>query len=340
MGPGDVSLEKDQADRAIKWFANYFNGNVVGPITTHFPAWALPKEIEDVRSGIEQIHRVFSGNIGNLPLSDWLQRLPPQHAGLFKRMVLLYRRHRAAETERLVEKTFHPELTEKIEAERKALDALTGAAMFLEIPEPRLPRLKDFFPVQIVESVSVNQAPFAARQFDEKFRILQSPRLFLQDLAYFREKCEDRETALAIGFVDIDNFKALNTKHGHSKVDRNVLPRFMQAIEAHLFQHGYAYRQGGEEYLLLLPSLSRSLTIQFLDELRLKLAGLAYPDISEKTTVSIGLCVAMPDCPFTDQELRERANRAEQFAKENGKNCIATYRGPRFVDEELEMAKL
>src|SRR5207253_7063836 len=98
-----------------------------------------------------------------------------------------------------------------------------------------------------------------------------------------------------------------------------------QTLEAHVFHHGHAYRQGGEEYLVLLPSLSRALAIRFLDELRCKLAALTYPGIEERTTVSIGLCVVLPDCPLTDRELLQHANRAEQFAKKEGKNRIATF---------------
>jgi GGDEF domain-containing protein len=113
----------------------------------------------------------------------------------------------------------------------------------------------------------------------------------------------------------------------------------MQAVEAHVFHHGYAYRQGGEEYLLLIPSLSKPLCISFLDELRRKLADLKYPDIEGQTTVSIGLCIVEPDCPLTDRELRDRANQAEKFAKEGGRNCIATYKGSRFLQEELEVVR-
>lgn len=100
----------------------------------------------------------------------------------------------------------------------------------------------------------------------------------------------------------------------------------MQTIEAHVYHHGYAYRQGGEEYLILLPSLSRELVLAFLDELRRKLAGLEYPETQEKTTVSIGVCIAPPDCPFTDRELLERANQAKKEAKKT-RNFIVAWQG-------------
>jgi diguanylate cyclase (GGDEF)-like protein len=275
-------------------------------------------------------------------LSGLLEKLTSEDLNLlplFKRIVLLYRRHRAAATERLLEKTFHLELTATLEEEVKALDALTEAEGFLQIAQLRLPRLKDFLPVQYIESTADTHEKLQPRLYDEKFHILQAPSLFLPDMGYFRARCEDRETPLALGFVDIDDFKSLNTRHTETKVDRNILPRFMQTIEAHLFQHGYAYRQGGDEYLILLPSLSRPLSISFLDELRCKLADLSCPDIAERTTVSIGLCIADSSCPLTDRELLGRANRAKQFAKEKGKNRIATYSGPRFLGNELEVVQ-
>ena len=114
---------------------------------------------------------------------------------------------------------------------------------------------------------------------------------------------------------------------------------FMQTIEAHVYHHGFAYRQGGDEYLILLPSLSKSLAIALLDELRCRLAELKYPDIEGSTTASIGVCTVEPDCPLTDRELRERANQAKKFAKDQGKNCIATYDGPRFVPQELRVVR-
>jgi GGDEF domain-containing protein len=109
----------------------------------------------------------------------------------------------------------------------------------------------------------------------------------------------------------------------------------MQTVEAHVFHHGYAYRQGGDEYLLLVPSLSAQLAVQFLDELRRKLAGLSYPEIARKTTVSVGLCIVESNCPLTDRELRDKASQAKQFAKTHGKNCIASYQGRRFSAEDL-----
>ena len=122
-------------------------------------------------------------------------------------------------------------------------------------------------------------------------------------------------------------------------MDRNLLPRFLQAVEAHVYHHGYAYQEGGDEVMILIPSMSRQLSVKFLDELRCKLSALEYQDIKEKTTVSIGVCVVEPDCSLTDRELRDRASLAKQHAKDSGRNRIATYKGPRLIKPELEVVE-
>jgi diguanylate cyclase (GGDEF)-like protein len=209
----------------------------------------------------------------------------------------------------LTEKTFHVELTGTLEHEVKTLDALVNEAWFQQIDSLRLPRLKDFLPVQFIEAAMGNLISLPTRQYDEKFHILQAPALFLPDLAYFRAKCEVRGAPLTIAFMDIDDFKPFNTDHGETKVDRNLLPLFMQTLEAQVYHHGFAYRQGGDEFLILLPSLSKSLAVEFLDELRCKLADIKYRDIEGTTTVSIGVCIADPDCPLTENSATARTRR-------------------------------
>lgn len=327
---------------ALTWFQTDFRERIVFPVESQFPNFSLPAEIRDVLSKTEAILNVLKTAPAEGPAEGVTDRvvgiLTARQSGLpglLKQVILLYRRHRAAHTEALTEKTFHLEMTSALERDVKALDSMVTQDWFLRIEAPRLPKLKDYLPVQFIESSPGRQAALQPRQYDEKFHILQAPQLFLSDQAHFRAQCEDRDTSLAVAFLDIDNFKQFNTEHSETKIDRNLLPRFMQAIEAHVYHHGYAYRQGGDEYLILVPSLGRRLAIDYLDELRRGLSALKYPEIDGSTTVSIGLCVVGPECPLTDRELRERANRAKKFAKEGGKNCIATYREDRFVDEEL-----
>jgi diguanylate cyclase (GGDEF)-like protein len=336
-------VKKALLQNCLSWFQVNFRQSIVSLVETPFPNFALPSEIQSVLERWEQIGQLIEGTPSeSVDLAALFAS--PSAAGvgntpLFKQILLRYRRQQAARTEGYREKTFHAEIIQTLEEAINALDAVVGTDWFQEVEPLRLPRAKDFLPIQYIEQSAMGQSELAPRQYDEKFHILQAPTLFLPDLACFRGKCEVRDAPLTVAFLDIDDFKGFNSAHGETKVDRNLLPRFMQTLEAHVYHHGFAYRQGGDEYLVLLPSLSKALALAFLDELRCKLAALQYPDIGGAPTVSIGMCCAEPDCPLTDRELRDRANHAKKFAKDHGKNRIATYEGPRLVPEDLRVVR-
>ena len=164
-------------------------------------------------------------------------------------------------------------------------------------------------------------------QFDEKFGILQAPAAFLGDLAFYRHECALRSCPVSVAFMDLDDFKKLNTVHKESVVDREILPRLMFAIEAHSFSHGHAYREGGDEYTLLLPNMTEQQANSLLTQLLFKLYRLDFAPfpIGSRITASIGFVTATPDCTLTDSQLVGAANTAEKYAKGEGGRRIATF---------------
>jgi diguanylate cyclase (GGDEF)-like protein len=137
-------------------------------------------------------------------------------------------------------------------------------------------------------------------------------------------------------YLDIDDFKRFNSTYSETIVDVVVLPRFMKALESSTFGKGHAYREGGDEYVLLLPNAGPSV-LQDLDNLRQRVANLAYRGVDLRTQVSIGLCIIGPDCYLTDAEVKQKANLAKEFAKQSGKNCIATYSDESFEADGLSI---
>jgi diguanylate cyclase (GGDEF)-like protein len=335
-------VKKSLLQNCLNWFQPEFRQSIVSLIEIQFPNYALPGEVQSVLDSWVQIRKQVEATAESVDIADFFENQLAARPGdrlLFKQIILRYRRERAAWTEAYREKTFHAGLIQTLDEEINSLDAVVQTDWFEKIEPLYLPRAKDYMALQYIEQSAISRIELAPRQYDEKFHILQAPALFLPDLAYFRARCEIRDAPLTVAFLDIDDFKDFNTAHGATKVDRNLLPRFMQTLEAHVYHHGFAYRQGGDEYLVLLPSLSKELAIAFLDELRHKLAAAKYPEIEGAATVSIGICLADPDCPLTDRELRDRANQAQMFAKARGKNCIAAYDGPRLVPDELRVVR-
>jgi diguanylate cyclase (GGDEF)-like protein len=331
-------LSNDERNRLVwyaEWYLQRFRQEVAAQIQAEFPHIEQLRSIADLEAAVQQLIRVLTGEGDGDPGGAVDDRWNP----LIKRIALAYRLDRATEVEKLRERTGHLEILERLDEVIRPLDQLASRDWFRNaVPFP-VPRLADYLDLESVEKRFSRELRLPEREYDEKFHILQAPSLFLRDLHYYRSKCLLRGTSVAVAFLDIDNFKQrFNSRFGETKVDRNVLPRFMRSLEAHVGFHGHAYRQGGDEYLLVLPGLSTGLAVTFLDELRRKQAELEYPEVQERTTVSIGLCVADPDCPLTDRELREKANQAEGFAKKAGRNCVATYRGKHFEADELYVA--
>ncbi len=83
-----------------------------------------------------------------------------------------------------------------------------------------------------------------------------------------------------------------------------------------------------------LPILPEQEAIEFIDAFRKKIAVLPYHGVGEKITVSIGLVCGDENCYLTSHEIEAKVSKAKAFAKENGKNCIATYRsGARLLED-------
>jgi diguanylate cyclase (GGDEF)-like protein len=142
---------------------------------------------------------------------------------------------------------------------------------------------------------------------------------------------------IAVAYLDIDDFKDFNTRHTETKVDLNLLVPFMEAIEAHVFSHGHAYRFGGDEYLLTLPNQDRGGAVASLRALQARIAAAPYRGMHRAPTVSVGLCLVDVDCFLTDREIQGRANAAKNHAKATEKGRIATFGGILFREADLEL---
>jgi len=243
---------------------------------------------------------------------------------LLKRAVLHQQRRLAEKHEDIRSRTTGVEIRLVLEAELRPVMEFMSADWFITTAPTVMPRLTDFLTLQDAYQVLPESTNPPGSAYDEKFRILQGSAAFLPALKSCRVDGWLRNTNVVVAFVDIDDFKSLNTKYTESAVDREFLPRIMSAIEAHVYSHGWAYRFGGDEYILLLPNLDSAYERHFLCALQRRLGSLEFHHGPERITTSIGVCVIPPDSFLTDREAQEIANTAKQHAKLAGKNCIAT----------------
>ena len=257
-------------------------------------------------------------------------------APLIKRALIANRRAVATRRDEHRELTIDPDLRAAIDAQVDPLDRLLQKADIVDVQPAHIPHLTDYLSIGVAQEVR-GSSNLSERVYDEKFHILQSPRLFLSDLQLYRELCDMRGRPLSVVFMDIDNFKDFNTEFTEVVVDQNLLPKFMMEIEAQVFNRGLAYRFAGDEYVLLLPNLRIDEAIAVLKDFQEKLAGLSFPGIKRNPTVSMGVCTGDEDCLLTDMEILEAANRGKNHAKDQGKDCIAEVVGAGFGPEDFRV---
>lgn len=160
------------------------------------------------------------------------------------------------------------------------------------------------------------------RELEQKFKILFSPAQAPMDFAEWIS-AEGPDVQLAIMFVDIDNFKALNSNLSETVIDETVLPDFQRFLELCVRNRGCAYRHGGEEFVIILRNHTQAEAVVFAERVRAETERKQFTVRSEgvRLTISIGVAT-FPNDGSTFAEVLHKANLAEHVAKSAGKNRV------------------
>lgn len=128
--------------------------------------------------------------------------------------------------------------------------------------------------------------------------------------------------SVALILMDIDYFKKINDNFGHKAGDL-VLQAFGKLLCSQIRSIDMAFRLGGEEFLLVLPSITKEDAYQAAEQIRLSFQYLAVKlnEIEIYNTVSGGL-VIFPDDGQIDDALLQLADLRLYAAKAGGRNCI------------------
>lgn len=256
-----------------------------------------------------------------------------------RRAVLHRRRSFAKEHEELRIKTTSQDVLEQLDRRAKAIEALMDTEWFRAGPPHPLPCLTDYLNIQEASRSLGLRADEGNIEYDEKFRILRSPSQFLDKLERVRTEAWLRRNDTAVAFIDIDDFKRFNTKYTEFLVDGSILPTFMRALEAHVHSHAFAYRFGGDEYVVILPNADLDMAIHSLHRFQKRVNQLIFERVTERLTVSIGLCHFGSESILTEREVLDRATHAKHDAKNHGKNCVAIRSGDDLGDPAPSFAE-
>lgn len=123
--------------------------------------------------------------------------------------------------------------------------------------------------------------------------------------------------------IDVDRFKHINDQHGHEAGDA-VLRELAQRLPRMLRATDFVARQGGEEFLVLLPATGAPQAHEVAEKLRRAIALEPLEPIGT-VTASIGVATLTPEMEAVSDPvaLLRRADDALYAAKRGGRNRVA-----------------
>lgn len=150
---------------------------------------------------------------------------------------------------------------------------------------------------------------------------LSNHRAFHERIRDEVRRAQENGASLGLVMLDIDGFKRFNDSLGHLAGDQIL--RDLALTVAGAVGQEQAYRYGGDEFALLLPSADHRQATKVAERLRRAVARRTN-GAGEPVTVSLGVA-AFPDTAASAEELIYGADAAMYWAKSAGKNRVGMW---------------
>ena len=127
---------------------------------------------------------------------------------------------------------------------------------------------------------------------------------------------------LSLAFMDLDRFKSINDRHGH-RVGDEVLVEVSRRLSDRLRGGEVAARQGGEEFVLVLPGADAERARGVSERLRREIAETPIATSAGPLSVTASFGVSsLADADSRPETLLARADAAMYRAKQAGRNRV------------------
>ncbi len=146
-------------------------------------------------------------------------------------------------------------------------------------------------------------------------------RAMTEYLKKVHETAENTGRTYAVVLGDIDNFKRINDRYGHSAGDL-VLKKVSHTLTNCVPSEGYICRWGGEEILYVIPQCREERAELISENIRREIERLGFSSNNNTFKVSMTFGLVMADIT---QSYEHNINLADDYlyaGKENGKNMV------------------
>lgn len=148
---------------------------------------------------------------------------------------------------------------------------------------------------------------------------------FHEDLEALHDRAVRYGQGYCVAICDLDDFKQFNDSYGHLSGDR-ALARVGRVLADQSRSADAAYRYGGEEFVVVLPSEDLSQAMLAMERLRAAVEALAIPHVGSRSsdvmTISVGVATWVHERLDTPATVLARADEALYRSKAEGRNRV------------------
>ncbi len=153
--------------------------------------------------------------------------------------------------------------------------------------------------------------------------------LFHDRLKHSMTQAKRKKNQLALLYLDLDHFKAVNDALGHQAGDK-LLIEASQRIKKCIRESDTAARLGGDEFTIILEQIEKNEQVSVVAQNLLSLLSQSYRINNNEVVISASMGITMYPGDGEDVDtLLRKADSAMYFAKEQGRNNY------HFFTEEL-----
>ena len=143
------------------------------------------------------------------------------------------------------------------------------------------------------------------------------------DMVLNRKICDrdNFDLSCAVFFLDIDDFKQINDKFGHTVGDR-VLIMTAKSVSAALRSLDCLCRWGGEEFIVVMPNVTEDVMAEAGEKMRIMVEKSWLSDSGNRVRVTASIGCTMVKSGDTVEDIVKRADQGMYGSKRQGKNKV------------------
>lgn len=153
---------------------------------------------------------------------------------------------------------------------------------------------------------------------------LANRKLFYKTFERQASYCQREGCSLALALLDLDHFKRINDRYGHSKGDlalQTVARIFKQTLRA----HDFVARLGGEEFVIILSGKTEQEAWQCCERIRQKVAEHAAKQAGLDTCLTVSIGIFHQQAVQDVNTMLKHSDQAMYQAKDKGRNQVVIF---------------